>query len=310
MHTFYLLGSLLLFLATQATAQRVVRGSVVEKSTGQGIPGITVMVMGTDTGTSTDSDGSFEITIPKDTVDLRFWSIGFITKRVHITAKDTNVYIRLATNCTVDYFYRPYIGLSINSGLRHTPLGGQLTLFRPFLWAATNMQPAGRVEILYRRGPHTTYRAATVGIDELVAACQVNVDVALQLEQLRGPQPGSTFERRSVGINVIQRYDGYKYFPVWVAVGQARGRGEKPKRWHTGLEMGSESTPRIGQKRIVQVAGRVGWWQTVWQWQSTVSWVHSRYIAAATYQRIGVGYQEMSIRLGVQLVPQRRKVKK
>ncbi|WP_394343528.1 carboxypeptidase-like regulatory domain-containing protein [Hymenobacter metallilatus] len=300
-----MLSFLLLFLVAQAVAQRVLRGTVVDKSTGQGIPGITVLAR-TDIGTTTNSNGTFSIRISGDTATLWVGGFGFVARRVRVVAGDTSVSIRLATSCTVDYFYRPYVGISVNSGLRYTPLGGQLTLFRPNLWAAEHMQPAGRLELLYRRGPRTTYRAATVAIDELVATCQVNIDVALQLEQLKGPQPDNQFERRSAGIN-FQHDAGFRPFPVWVAVGQARGRGEEIRGWRTGLELGTEREVRISQKRAVEVAGRVGWWQTVWQWQSTVSWVSYKYIAAATYQRIGASYQEISVRLGIQLTPPHHK---
>jgi len=60
----------LLFLVTAIQAvsqgQTLIRGKVVEDSTGLGIPGASVVLSGTGKGTSTGPDGSFTVTFPAD----------------------------------------------------------------------------------------------------------------------------------------------------------------------------------------------------------------------------------------------------
>lgn len=71
---------------TQATAQtRVVSGRITDRSTGDGLPGVTVLVKGTSNGVSTNSDGSFTLTAPTNSGTLVVSSVGFTTQEVAIT---------------------------------------------------------------------------------------------------------------------------------------------------------------------------------------------------------------------------------
>lgn len=61
----------------------VVRGKVVDERKGA-LPGVTVVVKGTTTGTATDSDGHFTLVIPKDSVTLIFSFVGMETKYIKV----------------------------------------------------------------------------------------------------------------------------------------------------------------------------------------------------------------------------------
>jgi len=76
-----LLGLLcLLAFAHGATAQsRAIAGRVTDRATGEGLPGVTVLLKGTSTGVSTNSDGSFTLTAPTQEGTLVFSSIGYVT---------------------------------------------------------------------------------------------------------------------------------------------------------------------------------------------------------------------------------------
>jgi hypothetical protein len=52
---------------------------------GQGLPGVTVLVRGTSTGTSTATDGSFSLTAPEGST-LLFSFVGFISQSVVVTS--------------------------------------------------------------------------------------------------------------------------------------------------------------------------------------------------------------------------------
>ncbi|GAB3231169.1 hypothetical protein GCM10027346_17380 [Hymenobacter seoulensis] len=75
----------------------VIRGRVLEKQNGAGLPGATVLLKGTTTGVSTSSDGTFELQIPAGHTQpmvLLISSIGFITREV-IAAPETIIEVSL-----------------------------------------------------------------------------------------------------------------------------------------------------------------------------------------------------------------------
>ena len=73
------LGALLmlLFLSSAAAfAQKTVTGTVLDEYD-VGLPGVSVLVKGTTTGTATDIDGKFSLNVPNDQAVLVFSFIGY-----------------------------------------------------------------------------------------------------------------------------------------------------------------------------------------------------------------------------------------
>lgn len=70
-----------------------VRGKVTD-SQGEPIPGVTVQIKGTQTGTITDMDGNYSIQVPDDATALIFSFVGMKTRQVMLTG-ETNVDITL-----------------------------------------------------------------------------------------------------------------------------------------------------------------------------------------------------------------------
>lgn len=291
------LFGLFMLLATPGIAQNLVKGVVLDKKTKQVLPGITVVIRGTEAGTTTDREGSFQLAMPSDTATLHFESIGFKRKNLAVKAGDS-IIVKLPTGCIIDYFYVPYIGLSLNSGLPHTPFGGQLTLFQPYLFTTSSMQPAARAELEYRAGARASYRSATLAIDELLSDCNWNVDVAAELSRLHLNRPGVTFSRRSIGANVT--WNRHRW-PVWLAAGQGQEMREGSGAWRSGMEVGSQYYMRITRRHYVQLLGRVAWWQSTWQWQGSAEYQYKRYALATTYRQAGNYYREVGLRLEVKL---------
>ncbi|WP_187262562.1 SusC/RagA family TonB-linked outer membrane protein [Pontibacter beigongshangensis] len=65
-------------LVVQAFAQgRTVTGTVTDQATGQGLPGVSIQVKGTTTGTATDIDGNFSVSVPAENSTLIFRAIGY-----------------------------------------------------------------------------------------------------------------------------------------------------------------------------------------------------------------------------------------
>jgi TonB-linked SusC/RagA family outer membrane protein len=63
----------------QAEAQtRQVSGRVTDRATGEGLPGATVLVKGTTNGVSTNSDGTFTLSVPTAGATLQISSLGYV----------------------------------------------------------------------------------------------------------------------------------------------------------------------------------------------------------------------------------------
>ncbi|RAU83636.1 SusC/RagA family TonB-linked outer membrane protein [Pontibacter arcticus] len=70
--------ALVLVLLQQAMAQgKTVTGTVTDQSTGDGLPGVAVLVKGTTVGVATGADGSYSINVPAEGNTLQFRFIGY-----------------------------------------------------------------------------------------------------------------------------------------------------------------------------------------------------------------------------------------
>jgi TonB-dependent SusC/RagA subfamily outer membrane receptor len=79
-----------LFLCTTAIfAQKTITGKVTNKLDGSALPGVTVVVKGSTTGTITDADGKYTISVPTTATTLTFTFIGMLTQDVEVGTKTT-----------------------------------------------------------------------------------------------------------------------------------------------------------------------------------------------------------------------------
>lgn len=86
----FLLGCLLFALVTYA--QKTVRGKVTDQATGQGIPGVSVLVKGTNIGVTTQTDGTFTINVPANNSTLVISYVGFVTQERTVgNSSDINI---------------------------------------------------------------------------------------------------------------------------------------------------------------------------------------------------------------------------
>ncbi|RAK65294.1 SusC/RagA family TonB-linked outer membrane protein [Hymenobacter edaphi] len=82
----------------QANAQtRSLSGRVTDRSTGEGIPGVTIVVPGTTVGVSTNADGSYVLDLPAGSKTLRISSVGYQTMERPV-GNETTLNIALATD--------------------------------------------------------------------------------------------------------------------------------------------------------------------------------------------------------------------
>ena len=100
MRKIYLLMIFSLGLCTALYAQdRTVSGKITSAEDGSGLPGVTVVVKGTTTGTITDTDGNYRLNVPQDGAVLVFSFIGFGTYETEIGSR-TDVSVSLTPETT------------------------------------------------------------------------------------------------------------------------------------------------------------------------------------------------------------------
>ena len=89
-------GFMFIFLLSwaSAVAQHTVTGRVTQSSDGAALPGVSVLVKGTNTGTSTDADGRYTIAVPDENSTLVLSFIGFTSQEIPVgnqTTLDVNM---------------------------------------------------------------------------------------------------------------------------------------------------------------------------------------------------------------------------
>lgn len=89
----------LLFGPVALLAQSAVSGIITEATDGLPLPSVNVVIKGTTTGTTSDFDGNYEITVTDFPVTLVFSSLGYKTKEVVVTGA-TTVDVSLAESAT------------------------------------------------------------------------------------------------------------------------------------------------------------------------------------------------------------------
>jgi TonB-dependent starch-binding outer membrane protein SusC len=75
-------------MAEDAAAQEIIRGQVLEASTGDPIPGVNVIVQGTSTGTATNLEGEFELSVSSLDIVLTISAVGFETQEIDLQGRD------------------------------------------------------------------------------------------------------------------------------------------------------------------------------------------------------------------------------
>ena len=80
---------LLLLLLSQAVSAReiAISGQVTDAASGVPLPGATIAVIGTQTGTITDDEGRYQLAVPEGTHQLRFSYIGYASQTAAITTE-------------------------------------------------------------------------------------------------------------------------------------------------------------------------------------------------------------------------------
>ena len=90
---------LLMFSASFAFAQKTIKGQVKDEASQENLPGVTILVKGTNIGTSTDAEGNFSISVPNNSKELNFSYIGYSSKVVAI-GDQSFIEVKLGSDAT------------------------------------------------------------------------------------------------------------------------------------------------------------------------------------------------------------------
>jgi len=74
---------------TPIIMQQTITGRVTDGDSGDGLPGVSILAKGTTTGTVTDMNGDYRLTVADDITTLVFSSIGYTTEEVEIGNRST-----------------------------------------------------------------------------------------------------------------------------------------------------------------------------------------------------------------------------
>ncbi|MEX1238926.1 MAG: carboxypeptidase-like regulatory domain-containing protein, partial [Cyclobacteriaceae bacterium] len=75
--------------ARPALQETRVTGTVTTSEDGVGLPGVSVLVQGTQQGTITDSEGKYSITVPNSSAVLVFSFIGYTSQEIAVNGRTT-----------------------------------------------------------------------------------------------------------------------------------------------------------------------------------------------------------------------------
>jgi len=68
-------------------ADREISGNVSEKGSGEGLPGVNIMIKGSTSGTVSDANGNYSLNVPDGSVTLVFSFVGYLSQEVIVDAK-------------------------------------------------------------------------------------------------------------------------------------------------------------------------------------------------------------------------------
>ena len=83
--------------ARPSVTSKKITGTVKDEK-GEPLPGVTILVKGTTTGSATDANGNYSLVVPKLGVQLIFSFIGMETQEITATKEVTNVVMKMDVN--------------------------------------------------------------------------------------------------------------------------------------------------------------------------------------------------------------------
>ncbi len=80
----FMVGIAFLFFSGVSLAQQSITGKISDSATGEGLPGVSVLVKNTSTGTTSDAGGTYKLTVPSDRSVLVISYVGYASQEISI----------------------------------------------------------------------------------------------------------------------------------------------------------------------------------------------------------------------------------
>ncbi|MBD2716084.1 carboxypeptidase-like regulatory domain-containing protein [Microvirga sp. STR05] len=235
---------------------RVQKGRVEDKQTGEGLPGVTVLLQGTTIGVATNTDGSFELAVPPTGGVLTYSFIGYVT--VERTLDNRDILVGMETDTrqlnevVVTGYGAPQTRREITgsvSTITSYSLSGKAA------GVAITGQAAGSPNIMIRGSATMNGSNAPLlivdGLPFSGKQTDLNPDDIASISVLKGAEAAATFGSRAAnGVIIIRTKSG---------VGGQTALGLKPDQatGPDGLPSASRD-PRLALRRRFSDSG---WWR-------------------------------------------------
>ena len=152
-------------------SQVTVTGTVMIKGEKEPAPGINIVEKGTTNGTTTQSDGTFELTVSDPNATLMFSFVGLRNQEYQLNG-ETEILVKMEVDCIVDFFDSHQIYIYANSGVLNNPVGGQIDVSSPGILGGVIKGSYGYQTDL----DVNTMQTAGVALAHYVANCDFNMD--------------------------------------------------------------------------------------------------------------------------------------
>ncbi len=80
--------------------QTTVSGTVTDAGSGNALPGVSVVLLGTTVGTSTDASGNYSLQLPSGSGRLQFSFLGYVTRTIDVNASTSTLNVQLQEKTT------------------------------------------------------------------------------------------------------------------------------------------------------------------------------------------------------------------
>ena len=277
--------------------QSVINGRITERSTGQPIPGCTILQEGTSNGTSSGSNGHFSLSVPSfpDTLTLVVSNIGYMSIRRQVHLGDS-AHFGLAADQKqhCDLLISPKWEAGFSTGTQYAPLGVTARLF-----GLQAIPLPFQVQVSYQTNLRKNYAAlVALQLPPLRRYSRFTINEQLSYQQLRAMPANLRFYSYSAAISLGLYRIGAVRVPDLV-VGASYGRAQRLEHDHThasyGYTVGLQRSFGYPLRALVII--KATHWPTFWQLQGNVSRpVGGRFVAGVGFSQLP-RYQEISLNL-------------
>jgi hypothetical protein len=282
---------LVLLISFSGWSQIQIKGIVVEKSSKEPLPGVTIVEKNTKNGTQSDYDGNFTITVADENAILVFSFIGIQTKEVKIE-NQTNLKVNLKEECHKDWFDTNKIDFYINSGVINNPLGGGVKIAFP----AMNFPRTLSTEISYQTDTNNNrFFNASLNFLHLFYNCDFDLDIKTYYQNLKYDQ---NIDLKKYSIETSLNFNGIQGIIGYSLIDFSNLDKEKEVE-SSGLIFGLQTW--IGQPFLVTISGKTSFYNDLIDYQVELNKRHKNFYGFLRYYQVD-DFNELSLGFGIELI--------